>query len=148
MNWMCWQQRRLLFSHACSFRHRRVVHRHRPFTFSTRTYKRQPTFAPTEKCIIVPCPYCFFAVSKNLSCAKQVLCHSISMSPPRGNSARLAWILVQLILLRSRFASEFLYMANGSGFEPVRGVQEYIKFDVASAALGSFSIWHIFVLPI
>ena len=47
------------------------------------------------------------------------------------------------VLLRSRFASEFLYMANGTGFGPVRAVQEYVKFDVASAAFGSFSIWHI-----
>ena len=47
------------------------------------------------------------------------------------------------VLLRSRFASKFLYMANGTGFGPVRAVQEYVKFDVASAAFDSFSIWHI-----
>ena len=47
------------------------------------------------------------------------------------------------VLLRSRFASEFLYMANGTGFGPVRVVQEHVKFDVASAAFGSFRIWHI-----
>ena len=34
-------------------------------------------------------------------------------------------------------------MANGMGFGPVRVIQEYVKFDVASAAFGSFSIWHV-----
>ena len=29
------------------------------------------------------------------------------------------------ILLRSRFASEFLYMANATGFGPVRVIQKY-----------------------
>ena len=47
------------------------------------------------------------------------------------------------VLLRSRFASEVLYMANGTGFGPVRVVPEYVRFDVASAAFGSFNIWHI-----
>ena len=36
----------------------------------------------------------------------------------------------------------FWYMANGARFGPVR-VQEYVKFDVASAAFGSFRIWRI-----
>ena len=48
-----------------------------------------------------------------------------------------------VLLLRSRFASEFLYMANGIGFGPVRVVQEHVKFDVASVEFGSFSFWHI-----
>ena len=47
------------------------------------------------------------------------------------------------LLLRSRFASEFLYMANGTRFGPIRVVQEYVTFDVASAGFASFSIWHI-----
>ena len=34
-------------------------------------------------------------------------------------------------------------MANGTGFGPVRVVQEHVKFDVASVAFGSFRIWHI-----
>ena len=34
-------------------------------------------------------------------------------------------------------------MANGIGFGPVWVVQEYVKFDVASAAFGSFSIWQM-----
>ena len=34
-------------------------------------------------------------------------------------------------------------MANGTGFGPVRVVPEYVRFDVASAAFGSFNIWHI-----
>ena len=62
----------------------------------------------------------------------------ISCFPTRSSSFRA--ILGKNILLRSRFASEFLY---GTGFESVRAVQEYIEFDVASAAFGSFSVWHI-----
>ena len=34
-------------------------------------------------------------------------------------------------------------MANDTGFGPVRVVPEYVRFDVASAAFGSFNIWHI-----
>ena len=35
-------------------------------------------------------------------------------------------------------------MANGTGFGPVRVVQKCRRFDVASAAFGSLSIWRNF----
>ena len=44
---------------------------------------------------------------------------------PKRDASALRNIFPCDLLLRSRFASEFLYMANGTGFGTVRVVQEY-----------------------
>ena len=60
---------------------------------------------------------------------KQQNCHDLQQSTPttlKGTEMpRLA--TTSHLLLRSRFASEVLYMANGIGFGPVRVVPEYVR---------------------